>query len=72
MTSMGHPRYVVWARLTIDSVATAAGELIPRACGGNSLYGSIGVHIWDSSVGLVTRAGRDYPDGCLRRDLPIR
>ena len=62
---MRHPRYVVMGSLTIDSVATAAGELIPRACGGNSLYGSIGVHIWDSSVGLVTRAGRDYPDGCL-------
>jgi sugar/nucleoside kinase (ribokinase family) len=65
MTAMQHPRYAVVGSLTIDSVATAAGELIPRTCGGNSLYGSIGAHIWDPSVGLVTRAGRDYPDACL-------
>lgn len=65
MTSTGHPRYAVVGSLTIDSVVTASGDLIARTCGGNSLYGSIGVHIWDASVGLVTRAGRDYPEGCL-------
>ena len=65
MTSAGHPRYAVMGSLTIDSVVTATGDLIPRTCGGNALYGSIGVHIWDTSVGVVTRAGRDYPGACL-------
>jgi sugar/nucleoside kinase (ribokinase family) len=60
-----HPRFAVIGSLTIDSVVTADGSLIPRTCGGNALYGSIGVHIWDPSVGLVSRAGHDYPDACL-------
>jgi len=65
MTKSGHPRYAVMGSLTIDSVVTATGDVIPRTCGGNALYSSIGVHIWDPSVGVVTRAGRDYPEGCL-------
>jgi ribokinase len=63
--SADHPRFAVLGCLTIDSVVTADGSLIPRTCGGNALYGSIGVHVWDRSVGLVSRAGYDYPDGCL-------
>lgn len=59
------PRYVVIGCLTVDSVVTASGDLIPRACGGNSLYATAGVHVWDDSVGLVTRAGFDYPAECL-------
>lgn len=65
MTSAEYPRYAVMGSLTIDSVVTATGDLIARTCGGNALYGSIGVHIWDTSVGVVTRAGRDYPGACL-------
>src|SRR3954453_20240283 len=65
MTLTPHPRYAVMGSLTIDSVVTATGDLIARTCGGNSLYASIGVHIWDPSVGLVTRAGDDYPEECL-------
>lgn len=61
----GVPQYAVIGCLTLDSVVTATRELIPRTCGGNALYASVGVHVWDRSVGLVTRAGNDLPAACL-------
>jgi ribokinase len=61
----GSPTYAVVGCLTTDSVVTATGDLVRRSCGGNVLYGAIGAHIWDRSVGIVARAGADYPAECL-------
>jgi sugar/nucleoside kinase (ribokinase family) len=60
------PPMAIIGCLTVDSVISANGDLIRRVCGGNALYASVGAHIWDSRVGLVTRAGEDYPAGCLQ------
>jgi sugar/nucleoside kinase (ribokinase family) len=49
----------------MDSIVTASGELIPPTCGGNALYAAAGARIWSDGVGLVARAGRDYPADCL-------
>jgi sugar/nucleoside kinase (ribokinase family) len=59
------PTYVVAGCLTLDAVVTASGELIPRTCGGNALYAAVGASAWSRDVGLVARAGGDYPDACL-------
>ena len=60
------PTYCVLGCLALDIVVGASGDLIRRACGGNALYAVAGAHLWDVSVGLVARVGRDYPRGCLR------
>ncbi|HUQ79187.1 MAG TPA: PfkB family carbohydrate kinase [Patescibacteria group bacterium] len=59
------PAVVVVGCLTIDSVVTATGDLIRAACGGNALYAAAGAHVWDHRIGLVARAGDDYPAPCL-------
>ena len=59
------PAYAIVGCLTIDSVVSANGDLIHRTCGGNSLWAAVGAHIWDQRVGIVARAGVDYPSECL-------
>ena len=59
------PCYLVIGCLTIDSVLSANGDLIQAACGGNALYAAAGAHVWDPRIGIVARAGDDYPGDCL-------
>jgi sugar/nucleoside kinase (ribokinase family) len=59
------PAYAIVGCLTMDSVVSANGDVIVRTCGGNSLWASVGAHIWDSRIGIVARAGTDYPADCL-------
>ncbi len=63
---MEQPLFAVLGCLTLDSVVTASGDRFARACGGNALYAAAGVAIWERRVGIVTRAGSDYPDECLQ------
>lgn len=63
---MDQPLYAVLGCLTLDSVVTASGERFAGVCGGNVLYAAAGVAIWDRRVGMVTRAGSDYPEACLQ------
>lgn len=59
------PEYAVVGCLTLDSVITADGRRYARAAGGNVLYTALGARVWSSSVGIASRAGRDYPTGTL-------
>lgn len=59
------PDYAVVGCLTLDSVITADGRRYARAAGGNVLYTAVGARVWTSSVGIASRAGRDYPIGTL-------
>lgn len=60
------PRIAVFGCLTVDNVVTAGGDWFTDVCGGNVLYAAAGAAIWEARVGIVTRAGSDYPDECLR------
>lgn len=51
--------------LTLDNVLTAEGLQLPQSYGGNVLYSALGAHIWHDHVGLVSRAGADFPVACL-------
>ncbi|MEO8545282.1 MAG: carbohydrate kinase family protein [Burkholderiaceae bacterium] len=51
--------------LTLDNVLTAEGYQLPQSYGGNVLYSALGAHIWHDHVGLVSRAGTDFPAACL-------
>ena len=51
--------------LTLDNVLTAEGRQLPQSYGGNVLYSALGARIWHDAVGLVSRAGANFPAACL-------
>lgn len=51
--------------LTLDNIVTAEGRQLPQSFGGNVLYSALGARIWHDAVGLVSRAGSDFPAACL-------
>jgi sugar/nucleoside kinase (ribokinase family) len=53
--------------LTLDNVMTADDRLLPRAPGGNVIYSGLGARLWHPRVGLVSRAGADFPEASLER-----
>lgn len=63
---MNGPIYGVLGCLTLNSVVTAPGARFANVCGGNALYAAAGAAIWDQRVGIVTRAGADYPEDCFQ------
>ncbi len=63
---MTGPVFAVLGCLTLDSVVTASGDRFASVCGGNALYAAAGMAIWERRVGIVTRAGSDYPEDCLQ------
>ena len=58
---MSAPDLVTFGSLTLDNVVTADGTRLPRNAGGNVVYAALGAALWGGSVGLVSRAGADYP-----------
>src|SRR5262252_4853223 len=65
MVSATRPRVIVVGNLTIDDVVLPDGTTQMASMGGNSLYASLGVRLWQPNIGLVTRRGEDFP-----HDLP--
>jgi sugar/nucleoside kinase (ribokinase family) len=57
--------YVVVGQLRRDYILTAAGKSYLDVPGGNLLYSATGVGIWDNGIGLVGRAGENYPQEWL-------
>jgi fructoselysine-6-P-deglycase FrlB-like protein/sugar/nucleoside kinase (ribokinase family) len=65
VTPKTRPRVIVVGNLTIDDVVLPDGTTHMANVGGNSLYAALGVRLWQSSVGVVTRRGENFP-----HDLP--
>jgi cytidine kinase len=61
-----HPSYVLAGQLRREFLLPPEGRPIIDAPGGNLLYAAAGAGIWESSVGLVSRVGEDYPHAWLR------
>jgi sugar/nucleoside kinase (ribokinase family) len=59
------PDYAIVGGLALDNVITADGARLIGRSGGNTLWASLGAAIFDSSVGIVARAGGDYPQTAL-------
>jgi ribokinase len=57
-----HPRYAIIGTLTLDSVIAADGRSFVGKCGGNALWSAVGARLWSRSIGIVARAGTDYPE----------
>jgi hypothetical protein len=59
------PDLIVYGCLTLDNVVTAEGERPPQVFAGNALYAALGARVWNDSVGVVARAGANYPSACF-------
>jgi ribokinase len=61
------PELVLLGSLTLDNVLSASGEALPRNASGNVVYAALGARLWHGSLGIVSRAGRDYNEALLER-----
>lgn len=67
------PELAVFGCLTLDNVVTAEGRVLPQSFAGNAIYAALGARLWSDSVGVVARAGDNYPQACfdLLKDLGV-
>jgi ribokinase len=60
------PEYLIAGRLRRDYLLPPTGAPLLDVPGGNLLYAAGGLGIWKSNLGLLARAGEDYPQDWLR------
>ncbi|MFZ5858248.1 MAG: carbohydrate kinase family protein [Chloroflexota bacterium] len=65
------PSFILVGQLTRDYLLPPVGQPLLDSPGGNLLYAAGGLGVWDSHIGLVSRAGEGYPRQWLK-DLQKR
>jgi sugar/nucleoside kinase (ribokinase family) len=60
------PTFVIAGRLRRDYLLPPEGRPLIDVPGGNLLYAAAGLGVWDRNVGLLARAGEDYPHEWLQ------
>jgi hypothetical protein len=55
------PIYVVAGHLQRNTLLPAFGQPLIDVPGGEPLYAAAGLRVWDQGMGLLARAGEDYP-----------
>jgi len=58
-------RYLIVGNLQRDYIITPKGNTLLDVPGGSLLYASAGLAVWEPGIGLVGRAGEDYPHDWL-------
>ncbi|HET9905721.1 MAG TPA: carbohydrate kinase family protein [Anaerolineales bacterium] len=70
------PSFLVFGQLTREYLLPPSGPPRLDAMGGSLFYGAAGLGVWESDIGLVGRAGNDYPrqwlNECKARGLDTR
>jgi ribokinase len=61
------PRVIVVGDLTLDDVVMPDGTTHMASIGGDCLYAALAAHLWEPSVGVVTRRGDDFPTAVWTR-----
>ncbi|MCW2941321.1 MAG: hypothetical protein JWN00_4306 [Actinomycetia bacterium] len=61
------PRYAVVGTLCLDNVVAVDGTCYVGKPGGNVLWSAAGARLWTGRLGVVARAGADYPAEPLAR-----
>jgi len=61
------PRYGVVGTLSLDNIVAADGTYFVGRVGGNVLWAAVGARLWTDRLGVVARAGADYPAEPLAR-----
>jgi sugar/nucleoside kinase (ribokinase family) len=59
------PTFVIAGRLHRDYLLPPTGRPLIDVPGGNLLYATAGLGVWDSQIGLLARVGEDYPQEWL-------
>ncbi len=65
------PSFILVGQITRDYLLPPVGQPLLDSPGGNLLYAAGGLGVWDARIGLVSRAGEDYPRQWLK-DLQKR
>jgi sugar/nucleoside kinase (ribokinase family) len=69
-------RFVIAGRLRRSYVITPAGQVLLDIPGGGLFHAAVGMAIWENGIGLLGRAGEDYPRDWLydanRRGMDTR
>ena len=55
------PTFVIAGHLRRDYLLPPTGRPLVDVPGGNLLYAAAGLGVWDTNIGLLARAGEDYP-----------
>jgi sugar/nucleoside kinase (ribokinase family) len=76
---MGDPpllRFIIAGYLRRNYILTPQGKAFLDVPGGSLLYAAAGLATWESGIGLVGRAGEDYPqewlEQAVRRGMDVR
>jgi len=59
--------YLIFGQLTREFLLPAIGQPRLDVPGGSLLYAGAGLGVWESGIGLVGRAGNDYPRAWLNK-----
>ena len=59
------PNFVIAGRLSRDYLLPSQGRALIDVPGGDLLYAAAGLAVWDNDLGLLARAGEDYPHDWL-------
>src|SRR5262245_49822127 len=69
------PQFLVFGQLTREYLLPPDGPPRLDMAGGSLLYAAAGLRVWESEIGLVGRAGNDYPrewlNSCKSRGMDI-
>ena len=69
------PQFLVFGQLTREYLLPPDGPPRLDMAGGSLLYAAAGLRVWESEIGLVGRAGNDYPrewlNNCKSRGMDI-
>ncbi len=60
-------RYLVAGKIEREFIVTAHGRTHLDAIGGNALYASSGLAVWDNGIGIISRIGEDFPQEWLEK-----
>lgn len=56
-------RYIVYGKIIVDTIKCSDGTIAKNVLGGGGPQGAFGARLWDDSIGLLTRSGKDIsPD----------
>ncbi len=64
-------RFIIAGQLKREFILTPAGKAILDSPGGGLLYAATGLAIWEQGIGLLGRAGENYPQNWLEKLDPF-
>ncbi len=65
MSTLPLLRFIVAGQLRRNYVITSQGKTLLDVPGGGLIYAASGLAVWESGIGLIGRAGEDYPQDWL-------